>query len=215
MCSPYLRHFSTKWPEILYFKSAPTLVGLIKPIGLNSILAHNSAISKPHEPFYTHRVTKVTIETDLLLIFFPGGDCKNVEQYMRSALFSLKCKYSRKPNKLVSMCLLVRQARPSSSAASTISKSPPGKNIRRSSVSIESLQWLYGYRMDVPVQWQRKRLHQFVCLFVCFCGELVSAPLLNTLAISLFQCSCSAMAKKQTPSIDRPLVLSYRSQPEW
>ena len=52
-------------------------------------------------------------------------------------------------------------------------------------------------------------------LFVCFCGELVSAPLLNTLAISLFQCSCSAMAKEQTPPIDRPLVLSYRSQPEW
>ena len=63
----------------------------------------------------------------------------------------------------------------------------------------------------------RSRSHSnlFVCLFVCFCGELVSAPLLNTLAISLFQCSCSAMAKKQTPPIDRPLVLSYRSQPEW
>ena len=52
-------------------------------------------------------------------------------------------------------------------------------------------------------------------LFVCLCCGLVSAPLLNTLAISLFQCSCSAMAKKQTPPIDRPLVLSYRSQPEW
>ena len=59
------------------------------------------------------------------------------------------------------------------------------------------------------------RLIRLIISFVCFCCELVSAPLLNTLAISLFQCSCSAMAKKQTPPIDRPLVLSYRSQPEW
>ena len=44
-------------------------------------------------------------------------------------------------------------------------------------------------------------------LFVCFCGELVSAPLLNTLAISLFRCSCSS---NHNPIIGWVVYMAWR-----
>ena len=43
----------------------PLLVGLIKPIGLNSILAHNSVISKPNEL----KFCPLTFEIEMDLIF--------------------------------------------------------------------------------------------------------------------------------------------------
>ena len=58
------------------------------------------------------------------------------------------------------------------------------------------------YKSHIPTK--TKALISIECLFVCLCCGLASAPLLNTHAISLFQCSRSAMAKKQTPPIDRP-----------
>ena len=90
------------------------------------------------------------------------------------------------------------------------------------------------YSCDKPVpvigvlptlSWQSFYSKQLLCLFsinrlfVCLCCGLASAPLLNTLAISLFQCSRSAMAKKQTPPIDRPWCYhtgaSLNGKPDW
>ena len=50
----------------LILKPPPPLVGLIKPIGLNSITALNSAISQPNELKFL--LLSVEIEIDLIFV---------------------------------------------------------------------------------------------------------------------------------------------------